>query len=189
MHSISRRSLRQPYQWGFILLSPFGKKKTFLVLYFIKSEAPNGWFISCCLQVIWYHSWCTCRLCKSLNLIADQLYFFLLHLMGFFVNIKLLSISLSRRPTFFKIYKRKTSEGYQALPYSVGLLCASLFLYYALLQSGKFLILSINTIGSTIQATYLVLFIIYSPRAGKVTALYLSLAYIYIYIASVFNFF
>ncbi|CBI28682.3 hypothetical protein AAG906_013562 [Vitis piasezkii] len=90
---------------------------------------------------------------------------------GLLGNLVSFMVYLSPVPTFFKIYKRKTSEGYQALPYSVGLLCASLFLYYALLQSGKFLILSINTIGSTIQATYLVLFIIYSPRAGKVATL------------------
>lgn len=95
------------------------------------------------------------------------------------VNIKPAALNVSLyRPTFYKIYKRKTSEGFQALPYSMGLLCASLLLYYALLQSGKFLIITINIIGSVFQITYLTLFIIYSPRTEKVTALSLSMAHI-----------
>ena len=83
--------------------------------------------------------------------------------------MKPVSVSLSCRSTFYRIYKKKTSEGFEALPYSVGLLSASLFLYYASLQSGKFLIISINVIGAILQLFYLVLFVIYSPRAGKVT--------------------
>ena len=137
-HSISMRSLKQPYQSDFISLSPFGKF-TFSSLF----------------SQIWTTLWLVHILLPAGNMVSFMVYL--------------------APVTKFTI--GKISEGFQALPYSVGLLCVSLLLYYALLRSGKFLIVSINITGCIILVTYLILFMIYSPRAGKETALSLSLAY------------
>lgn len=73
------------------------------------------------------------------------------------------------RPTFYKIYKKKTSEGFQSIPYSVALFSASMLLYYALLQTDKFMIVSINIIGCVIEVAYLTMYIVYASWADKVS--------------------
>ena len=72
------------------------------------------------------------------------------------------------RPTFYTIWKRKSSEGFQALPYSVAFFSASLLLYYAFLKTGEFMIITINGIGCFIETVYLLIYIIYAPKKSKV---------------------
>lgn len=75
------------------------------------------------------------------------------------------------RPTFYKIYKKKSTQGFQAIPYSVALFSAVLLLYYAFLKkSNGLMIITINSIGCAIEATYLTLFIIYATKESKVRA-------------------
>ncbi|CAA2994383.1 bidirectional sugar transporter NEC1-like [Olea europaea subsp. europaea] len=83
-------------------------------------------------------------------------------------NIVSFMVFLAPMPTFYTIYKRKSSEGFQALPYSVALLSASLLLYYAFLKSDTYII-SINGIGCLIELIYLLIYIIYSPKKTKIS--------------------
>ncbi|KAL2504084.1 Bidirectional sugar transporter SWEET9 [Abeliophyllum distichum] len=83
-------------------------------------------------------------------------------------NIVSFLVFLAPVPTFYKIYKRKSSEGFQALPYSVALFSASLLLYYAFLKSNTY-ILSINGIGCVIELIYLLIYIIYAPYKTKIS--------------------
>ncbi|KAI6692413.1 hypothetical protein NL676_020123 [Syzygium grande] len=70
-------------------------------------------------------------------------------------------------PTFYTIYKQKSSDGYQSIPYVVALLSASLLLYYGVLKTNATMIITINAIGIVIELTYLVLFLIYASTKEK----------------------
>lgn len=93
---------------------------------------------------------------------------------------------LSIRPTYYTIYKNKSSEGFQSIPYVVALLSAMLLLYYGVLKTNASLIISINAFGIAIELAYLIFYITYAPKKEKVSEylykyLYVCLTYIYIY--------
>ncbi|KAK3197942.1 hypothetical protein Dsin_021357 [Dipteronia sinensis] len=64
------------------------------------------------------------------------------------------------------IYKKKSSEGYQSIPYVVTLSSSILLLYYGFLKSA-FLIISINSFGCAIESAYLIFYLIYAPPKEK----------------------
>lgn len=73
-----------------------------------------------------------------------------------------------RRPTFYKIYKKKSAEGFQSIPYSVALFSAMLMLYYAYLKANALLLMGINSFGSIIETIYLIIYMIYAPSKSRV---------------------
>ncbi|XP_042031785.1 bidirectional sugar transporter NEC1-like isoform X2 [Salvia splendens] len=88
-------------------------------------------------------------------------------LFGLLGNVISFLVFLAPMPTFYTIWKRKSSEGFQALPYSVAYFSASLLLYYAFLKTGAFMIITINGIGCFIETVYLLIYIIYAPKKSK----------------------
>ncbi|XP_060190046.1 bidirectional sugar transporter NEC1-like isoform X2 [Lycium barbarum] len=70
---------------------------------------------------------------------------------GLLGNIVSFIVFLAPVPTFYKIYKRNSSEGFQAIPYLVALFSAGLLLYYAYLKKNAYLIVSINGFGCVIE--------------------------------------
>ncbi|KAI4302014.1 hypothetical protein L6164_035237 [Bauhinia variegata] len=90
-------------------------------------------------------------------------------------NIVSFLVFLAPLPTFYKIYKNKSSEGFQAIPYVVALLSALLLLYYGFLKTNAMLIITINSIGCFIEVTYLSFYLIYAPRKNKISTLLLIL--------------
>ena len=72
------------------------------------------------------------------------------------------------RPTFYQIYKKKTSEGFQSIPYVVSLFSAMLWIYYALLKKDAMLLITINTFCCFIQTFYTVTYFYYGPKKEKV---------------------
>jgi solute carrier family 50 protein (sugar transporter) len=71
------------------------------------------------------------------------------------------------RPTFYRVYKKKSTESFQSVPYVVALLSAMLWLYYALL-SMDLLLLSINAIACVVESVYLAIYLVYAPRDAMV---------------------
>ncbi|KVI05695.1 SWEET sugar transporter, partial [Cynara cardunculus var. scolymus] len=72
------------------------------------------------------------------------------------------------RPTFVEIWKAKSTKGFESLPYVVSLFSALLWLYYALMKEGNtFLLITINALGSLVEAVYVIIFIIYATSHAK----------------------
>ncbi|EXC34700.1 Bidirectional sugar transporter NEC1 [Morus notabilis] len=83
-------------------------------------------------------------------------------------NIVSFLVYLAPLPTFYRIFRKKSTEGFQAIPYSVALFSAMLTLYYGILKGlpNGVMIITINSIGCAIESIYLIVFLIYAP--GKV---------------------
>ncbi|XP_073139069.1 bidirectional sugar transporter NEC1-like [Henckelia pumila] len=92
---------------------------------------------------------------------------------GLLGNIVSFLVFLAPVPTFYTICKRKSSKGFQAIPYSVSLFSASLLLYYAILKTNAMLIVTINSVGCVIESIYLFLYFVYAPKKAKMFTVWL----------------
>ncbi|XP_057484708.1 bidirectional sugar transporter NEC1-like [Actinidia eriantha] len=87
---------------------------------------------------------------------------------GILGNIVSFLVYLAPLPTFYRICKKKSTEGFQSIPYAVALFSAMLLLYYGFLKKNGLMIITINTIGCAIEATYLILFMLYATKEAKI---------------------
>ncbi|XP_076927089.1 bidirectional sugar transporter NEC1-like [Bidens hawaiensis] len=96
---------------------------------------------------------------------------FLALVVGLLGNIISFLVFLAPLPTFYKIYRKKSSEGYQAVPYMVALFSAALLLYYAVLKTNAYMIISINCIGCFIEIAYLSIYIFYATNSSRISTI------------------
>ncbi|CAA2988434.1 bidirectional sugar transporter NEC1-like, partial [Olea europaea subsp. europaea] len=87
---------------------------------------------------------------------------------GILGNIASFFVYMSPVPTFYKIYKRKSSEGFQSIPYSVALFSAMLYLYYAYLKKNMILLITINSFGCIMELCFLIIFTVYANYESKI---------------------
>ncbi|XP_059664053.1 bidirectional sugar transporter NEC1-like [Cornus florida] len=87
---------------------------------------------------------------------------------GLLGNIVGFLVFLAPVPTFYQIYKKKSAEGFQSLPYVVALCSAMLLIYYALLKSNATLIITINSFGCFIETIYILLYLFYAPKTTRI---------------------
>ncbi|XP_073269049.1 bidirectional sugar transporter SWEET14-like [Primulina huaijiensis] len=99
----------------------------------------------------------------------------LVFVFGLLGNIVSFMVFLAPVPTFHKIYKKKTTEGFQCVPYVVGLFSAMLWIYYAFFKPDTTLLITINSVGCVIQTVYICLYIFYAPKLAKIQAVKLLL--------------
>ncbi|KAK4552156.1 hypothetical protein RGQ29_032165 [Quercus rubra] len=90
---------------------------------------------------------------------------FVFGLLGTYLN--LLSL-ITKLPTFCRICKKKSTEGFQSLPYSVALFSEMLTLYYGYLKNRAIMLITINSIGCAIESIYLIIFMIYAPGRARI---------------------
>ncbi|KAI3930142.1 hypothetical protein MKW92_036541 [Papaver armeniacum] len=91
----------------------------------------------------------------------------LVFIFGILGNIVSFLVYLAPLQTFYRVYKRKSSEGFQSLPYVVALFSAMLWMYYGLLKSDKSLLIPINAIGCTIESLYIIMYLVYAPQPAR----------------------
>ncbi|KAI3733310.1 hypothetical protein L6452_12752 [Arctium lappa] len=91
---------------------------------------------------------------------------------GILGNIVSTGVYFAPMSTFMEIWKQKSTMGFESLPYVVSLFSALSWLYYALMKEGDtFLLITINALGSLVEAVYVTVFIMYAatPHTKKHT--------------------
>ncbi|XP_071709359.1 bidirectional sugar transporter N3-like [Rutidosis leptorrhynchoides] len=107
----------------------------------------------------------------------------LVFVFGILGNVISTGVYFAPMPTFIEIYKRKSTMGFQSLPYVVSLFSALLWLFYALINgSNTFLLISINTFGTIIESIYIIIFLVYAtPDAKKKTFTALTIVMVFFF--------
>ncbi|PHT97409.1 Bidirectional sugar transporter SWEET10, partial [Capsicum chinense] len=82
-------------------------------------------------------------------------------------NIISFIVFLSPLPTFYKIYKKKSTEGYQSIPYVIALFSCMLWIYYAFLKTNTTLLITINSFGMFIETIYVAVYLYYAPKTAR----------------------
>ncbi|XP_022953383.1 bidirectional sugar transporter SWEET15-like [Cucurbita moschata] len=83
---------------------------------------------------------------------------------GILGNILSIFVYLAPLPTFYRIWQKKSTEGFHALPYLVALFSSALWLYYAILKTNTFLLITINSFGCVLEFLYLIVFIAFAAN-------------------------
>ncbi|KAF5741194.1 bidirectional sugar transporter SWEET15-like [Tripterygium wilfordii] len=90
---------------------------------------------------------------------------------GILGNIASVLVYLAPLTTFHRIYKKKSTQGFDSLPYLVALFSAMLWLYYAMLKKDAFLLITINSFGCVIETIYIATFMAYATRDSRISTI------------------
>ncbi|CAN8273973.1 unnamed protein product [Cochlearia groenlandica] len=91
---------------------------------------------------------------------------------GIMGNIISFIVFLAPVPTFVRIFKKKSIEGFQSVPYVSALFSAMLWIYYAMQKDGSgFLLITINSVGCFIETIYIILFITFANKKARISTL------------------
>lgn len=96
---------------------------------------------------------------------------------GLLGNIISFLVCLAPLPTFYLICKKKTSEGFQSLPYVIALFSAMLWLFYAIFQKDTFLLITINSFTFFMELAYIAVYIFYGTKKDRMVTVKLFLLF------------
>lgn len=94
---------------------------------------------------------------------------------GILGNIVSFVVFLAPVPTFIRICKKKSTDGFQSVPYVVSLFSSMLWLYYASLKPDEILLITINSVGCVVETIYIAIYIVYAPKQARIFTLRLLL--------------
>lgn len=86
---------------------------------------------------------------------------------GVIGNVISILVFISPVKTFWCIVKNNSTQDFKSLPYICTLLSTSLWTYYGLIKPGGLLIATVNGAGAALEAAYVILYIIYTPKERK----------------------
>ncbi|XP_062110746.1 bidirectional sugar transporter N3-like [Humulus lupulus] len=86
---------------------------------------------------------------------------------GILGNIISFLVYLAPLTTFYRVYRKKSTEGFHSLPYLVALFSSMVWLYYALVKKDAMLLITINSFGCVIEMIYITIYIIYAPTHAR----------------------
>ncbi|KAI5404714.1 bidirectional sugar transporter N3 [Lathyrus oleraceus] len=90
---------------------------------------------------------------------------------GVLGNISSFVCFLAPLPTFYRVCKKKSTEGFQSIPYVAALFSAMLWLFYAYIKTGETLLITINAFGCVIETIYLAIYVTYCPKKIRMSTL------------------
>ncbi|KAL8056500.1 hypothetical protein ABFX02_04G123000 [Erythranthe guttata] len=94
---------------------------------------------------------------------------------GLLGNVVSFMVFLAPIPTFYTIFKKKSTQGFQSVPYVVGLFSAMLWIYYAFLKPETTLLITINTVGCFVQSTYICFYLFFASKNARIQTVKLIL--------------
>ncbi|KAL2935559.1 Bidirectional sugar transporter SWEET11 [Bienertia sinuspersici] len=89
---------------------------------------------------------------------------------GLLGNVISFAVFLSPIPTFYRIYKKKSTEEFQSIPYVVALFSAMLWLLYAFVKTDVIFLVTINCFGFFVEIIYLTVFLIYANKKARLSS-------------------
>jgi len=107
-------------------------------------------------------------------------------ILGVIGNVISLLVFISPVKTFWRIVKNESTEDFDSLPYICTLLSTAQWTYYGLIKPGEYLISTVNGAGAVLEAVYVILFIIYAPKASKIRTAVLVLLVDIVFFTAVF---
>ncbi|XP_074316526.1 bidirectional sugar transporter SWEET12-like [Silene latifolia] len=87
------------------------------------------------------------------------------------------AVFLSPIPTFYRIYKQKSTEEFQSIPYVVAFFSALLWLFYAYIKTDVIFLVTINLFGIFIETIYLAIFLMYANKETRMNTLKMLLLF------------
>ncbi|URD92858.1 Protein RUPTURED POLLEN GRAIN 1 [Musa troglodytarum] len=105
------------------------------------------------------------RLREMAGLSLDHPWAFTFGILG---NIISFMVYLAPLPTFYRVCRRKSTEGFHSVPYVVALFSATLWIFYAFVKTNAGLLITINAVGCVIETAYVLVYFTYAPKAAKV---------------------
>ncbi|KAG0480905.1 hypothetical protein HPP92_011763 [Vanilla planifolia] len=86
---------------------------------------------------------------------------------GILGNVISFMVYLAPLPTFYRIYRKKSTQGFQSVPYVVALFSAMLWIFYAFIKKNAYLLVTINLFGCIVETIYIIMYLVYAQRKAR----------------------
>ncbi|KNA23669.1 hypothetical protein SOVF_021930 [Spinacia oleracea] len=80
-------------------------------------------------------------------------------------------VFLSPIPTFYRIYKKKSTEEFQSIPYVIAFFSCILWLLYAYVKTDVLFLVTINVFGLFIETIYIAIFVVYANKKTRISTM------------------
>ncbi|XP_065018686.1 bidirectional sugar transporter SWEET14-like [Musa acuminata AAA Group] len=90
---------------------------------------------------------------------------------GMLGNLISFMVFLAPIPTFYRVYRKKSTEGFHSLPYVVAVFSCMLWIYYAYVKTDSILLITINSFGVFIETAYITIYLIYAPKKTRIMSM------------------